>query len=64
VNVFAATGMLFLVRGAREKIGEKAMGLVALPADTFAAPGATDRRCENGHVFSSKWASCPHCPAK
>ncbi|MBI3725137.1 hypothetical protein HY251_14485 [bacterium] len=63
LNVLMGGGLAVLIARAIAQASEFASTLVVLPADTFAAPGTMERRCERGHVYSAKWDSCPHCPA-
>ncbi|MGE0707490.1 MAG: hypothetical protein AB7N76_10905 [Planctomycetota bacterium] len=60
-HIFAAIGLLNLIRVQQERLLEHASTLVVLPADAYAAPGSLTRKCDKGHLFTNAWAQCPHC---
>ena len=63
LHIFGALGLFTLVRNGLARAEEAASSMVVLPADADRPPGALSRRCENGHVFGTEWATCPHCPS-
>lgn len=61
VQSFAAIGVFMALKTQRERLEDHAASLVVLPADAYAAPGTLTQRCEQGHLFTDVWDSCPHC---
>jgi ABC-2 family transporter len=61
VQSFAAMGVFTALKTQRERLEDHANSLVVLPADAYAAPGTLTQRCEQGHLFTDIWDSCPHC---
>lgn len=63
LHLFGALGLFVLVRAGYARAEEAAASMVVLPADADRPPGALSRRCAQGHVFGTEWATCPHCPS-